>query len=301
VNKTCVSILYEPVVPHGTALPPAPPGVRYVRVSWLGIVIADDDLRTRIDSAFQRPMITLALLTLPLLGFELLVLRRLEHAHQDPLYWLCSIVVAMICFAFFVEYVVKIAVAECRIEYARRNWLDAIIIILPFLRPLRVTYIAKTSRVFTLRGVGMKFMRSVVTIVLGLEATDRMLGRFGWKRGSVRPQPDAMTRRQLVDELMKLRARADAWDTWFDEHVIFLNEQGLRVPASRIMPGDDGADHHDHDDEDDVDSDQPSIVISVEASDEVKGQFETDERIDPKPIRPGCDPPAAGPASSSHA
>ncbi|MCA9297116.1 MAG: hypothetical protein KC983_11380, partial [Phycisphaerales bacterium] len=294
VTSPCPSILDEPVVPHGTALPPAPPGVRYVNVAWLGIVIADDHLRTRIDAAFQRPMITLALLTLPLLAFELIVLRRLEHSHQDPLYWLCSIVVAMICFAFFVEYVVKIAVAECRIEYARRNWLDAIIIILPFLRPLRVTYIAKTSRVFTLRGVGMKFLRSAATIVLGLETTDRMLERFGLKRGSIRPHPDAMTRRQLVDELVKLRTRTEAWDAWFDEHVVFLNEQGLRVPASRIMPGDD--------DDDDVEraledaDDEPSLVVSVEASDAVDGQFETDERIDPTPIRSDRDPPV-GPAS----
>ncbi|MEM7228458.1 MAG: hypothetical protein AAF432_06550 [Planctomycetota bacterium] len=226
----------DPVVPHGTALPPAPPGTRYVRIIWLGVVIADDHLRQRINEVFHRPMIYLALLTLPLLAFEFLILAKHVQAELDPLWWLCAQCMLMIWVAFFIEYVVKICLAESRVEYARRHWLDAMIILLPVLRPLRVAYIARTTRVFTLRGVGMKFVKYVFTVLLGMEATDRILIRFGLKRDGSRTHPDDMTRHQLVRELNQLRTRSDAWDAWFDDHVVFLTEQGVRVPASRIIP-----------------------------------------------------------------
>jgi len=263
------SPIHEPVVTHDTPLPPAPPGVRYVRVPWIGVIIADDDLRQHVDGAFHRPMMTLSLLTLPLLAFDLLILRSLPFKQQDPLYVLTWIAILMICAAFFIEYLVKIAIAESRFEYARRHWLDAIIIILPFLRPLRVTYIAKTSRIFTLRGVGMKFLRIVATVVLGLEATNRLLERFGLRAWKDRPAPTAMTRTQLIREVTRLRQRTDAWDQWFDEHVIFLDEQGVRLPASRIIPKDDGTDE------------QPSIIVDVQATTDLDIE-DDDDGVDPR-------------------
>ena len=57
-------------VPHGTELPPPRPGVRYVRVPLWGIVIADDELRRRVDDRFHWPMIILALAILPLFLIE---------------------------------------------------------------------------------------------------------------------------------------------------------------------------------------------------------------------------------------
>ena len=41
------------IVPHGTRLPPPRPGTRYLSVAWVGIVVADDRLRRRVDRFFH--------------------------------------------------------------------------------------------------------------------------------------------------------------------------------------------------------------------------------------------------------
>ena len=61
---------HPPIVPLDTPLPPPPPGVRYVRVPIVGIVIATDHRRRRVDRFFHWPMIVLALAILPLLLIE---------------------------------------------------------------------------------------------------------------------------------------------------------------------------------------------------------------------------------------
>src|SRR5262249_39597481 len=150
----------------GAPLPPPPPGVRYVRLRGKGIIIADDDLRARVDHYFHYPMIALALLVLPLL---LLDYRYVHESHINPkfepthdwIWWVTITGLTIVWVAFMLEFTVKIAIAECRIEYLKRNWLDVVIIVIPVLRPLRAAAVARTTRVFTLRGVGFKFARYV--------------------------------------------------------------------------------------------------------------------------------------------
>jgi hypothetical protein len=119
------------VVPHETALPPPAPGVRHVRVPLVGVVISDDDLRQRVDHYFHWPMIVLALAILPLLAIE--VFRQPTGAVKLAI----EIGFGVIWLAFVVEFAWKIAIAESRVEYVRRNWFDVVIILLPLLRPLR--------------------------------------------------------------------------------------------------------------------------------------------------------------------
>ena len=76
-------------------------------------------------------MIILALAILPLLVFELV--RRPEGAMRTAM----QIGFAIIWLAFVIEFVIKIAIAESRVEYVRRNWIDLIVILVPVLRPLR--------------------------------------------------------------------------------------------------------------------------------------------------------------------
>jgi len=206
------------IVEHGTELPPPPPGIRYVGVPILGIVIADDDLRQRINRRFHWPMITLALAVLPIIAIEIF----LDPPYGTFLWWTKIVGLTVIWFAFTIEFMIKILIAECRIEYCKRNWLDIIIIILPVLRPLRVASVARTTRVFTLRGVGMKLLRYVFTIVVGLEATDRFLERIGIKRKKNRRDPINMTRYQLTDEVKKLRKLTDSWEEWYEAQQQFL-------------------------------------------------------------------------------
>ena len=153
-----VSAFKKKLYPSDSNLSPPRPGVRHVKLKRVGILIADDELRQRVDRLFHRPMIILALLVLPVLAIEHLYLNPDQYQSHDLAAWICRGALALIWFAFLTEFVLKIMIAECRIEYVRRNWLDVIIILLPVLRPLRVAAVARTSRLFTLRGVGVKFL-----------------------------------------------------------------------------------------------------------------------------------------------
>ena len=134
---------------------------------------------------------------------------------------------AVIWLAFFIEFVVKIAIAESRIEYVRRNWLDLIVLCIPLLRPLRVASLARTSRVFTLRGVGMKFLQYIFTFIIGLEATDRLLDRVGLGNRRDRNNPLQMTRYELINELKRRRKTCDAWDAWYEREREHLERCGV--------------------------------------------------------------------------
>lgn len=219
-------------MPPDVVLPPPEPGVRYVRVPLrYVVVIADDRLRDRVDRFFHWPMIILALLMLPLLAWEFISTPQWGTWQ----WWVSAIAFALIWTAFFVEFAIKIAIAECRIEYVKRNWLDVLILALPLLRPLRISYLARTSRVFTLRGVGMKFLRYVVTILVGLEATDRLLERVGVKVKKGRQDPRLMTRYQLVQEVARLRRLTDRWQDWFALHQAHIDRHGTCAPF-RLPP-----------------------------------------------------------------
>ena len=200
-------------------LPPPRPGVRYVNVPKLGIVVADDRLRQRVNRYFHKPMLVLALLVLPVLGIEFLI----RPPQFSLVWWLNAIAMAIIWIAFVVEFTVKVSIAECRLEYCKRNWLDMIIIAIPALRPLRLASVAKTTRVFTLRGVAMKFLRYAVTLLVGLEITERLMRRFGVQPRPDRPDPATMTRRQLVTELKQLRSRLDQWEDWRESYEEYLD------------------------------------------------------------------------------
>lgn len=215
------------ILPSGSTLPPAPPGCRYVPVKGLGVVIADDDLRKRVDRRFHKPMILLALLVLPLLIIDFMYIREGrdgsgEGPDKGALWWLVISGLTIVWIAFTLEFVVKIAVAENRIEYLKRNWIDLFIIVVPVLRPLRVAGMARTTRVFRLRGVGFKFARYVFTLLIGLEATNRMSERLGFKPRKARIDPEEMTRHQLIAELKKLRRLSDDWSAWHAQQRAYL-------------------------------------------------------------------------------
>lgn len=211
------------VVPLDTDLPPPPPGTRHVRVRGWGIIIADDDLRERVDRRFHWPMILLALAVLPLLAIELL-----KRPTGRLAFWV-DVGFAVIWVAFLVEFVLKIAIAESRWEYVKRNWIDLVIILVPLLRPLRLTSLSRTIRLFKLRGVGLKLLRSAVMLFVSFEVADRLLRRLGIERAEKpkRPPPNKMTRHMLMDEVDALRDRVDQWEAWYGEHTDYLEARGI--------------------------------------------------------------------------
>jgi hypothetical protein len=140
--------------------------------------------------------------------------------------WALNIGFALTWLAFLIEFVVKVALAESRIEYSRRNWLDIVIILVPVLRPLRAAAVVRTTRVLKLRGIAMKFARSAFTVVVGLEATDRLLRRLGLKAGKDYKRPETMTRHQLMTEVRRLRKRDAAWERWHHAHEEHVAKHG---------------------------------------------------------------------------
>jgi len=275
------------LVRKDTPLPPPRPGVRYVAVPVIQyVIIADDPLRRRINRLFHWPMIVLALLTLPALGVEFL----LRPEPGTWLWWLNWTAIWVIWAAFLIEFVIKIAIAECRLEYCKRNWLDIIIIVLPALRPLRLAYVAKTSRVFTLRGVAMKFARYAFTIVIGLEATERLLHRFGLRLRDQRRDPADMTRHQLMTEVKQLRRLVDDWEAWYEAHQAHLEQFG-REPFHRPKPTLHDADDPDRSD----DSDRESATTPKPTS---KPPAEDRPSSNGSPTSAGARPAAADGASA---
>ena len=227
--------LRDCIAPRDAELPPPIPGTRHVRVPRTCIIIADDALRARIDRAFHWPMIVLAFLVLPLLAIELFYLDRFPEAERNWVGLLCWIGFTVIWLAFFIEFMIKIAIAECRIEYARRNWLDIIIIVVPLLRPLRLTSLLRTSRMFKLRGVGMKAFRYALAFIVGLEVADPWLQKIGIKRAKGRKEPERMTRHELMDEVRRLRKTNEQWVQWRHAEQEYLKKTD-RQPFDQSAP-----------------------------------------------------------------
>ena len=102
-------------------------------------------------------------------------------------------------------------------------------------RQLRVWSLARTSKVFTLRGVGMKFLRYVITVLIGLEATERLLERAGIKARRDRERPEEMTRLELIAEIKKLRRLSDRWEEWHAAHEDHQRRTG-GATIDRVVP-----------------------------------------------------------------
>src|SRR5690606_5063103 len=96
--------------------------------------------------------------------------------------------------------------------------------------------VMRTTRVFTLRGVGFKIARYVFTLFVGMEASDRLMRRLGLKNVSGRKDPAAMTRHELMTELRRLRARTDAWEAWYAQHREFLESYRYGGQDGRSLP-----------------------------------------------------------------
>lgn len=214
-------------VPLNSTLPPPPPGVRYVRLKKFGIIVSDDNLRQKVHRFFQTPMIVLALIALPVLALDYYLVKESSHHHTEGwVWWLTFGTLTLIWLAFLAEFVVKITIAENRIEYVRVNWVDMVIIIIPILRPLRVAMFFRSAQVFTLRGIGFKFLRYIFSTIVGLEAMDRILRRFGLK--TIGKDPEKMTRTELITELIELRKTNQKWREWYVAEQEFVIDQKLK-------------------------------------------------------------------------
>lgn len=102
----------------------------------------------RFERATEVPLLLLALAMVPLLVLPLLL--DLPSGVEG------AIVAAdwFIWAAFAFEYVVRLALTEERWRFVRRHWADLLIVVLPFLRPLRIVRSARALRLLRLARVG---------------------------------------------------------------------------------------------------------------------------------------------------
>jgi hypothetical protein len=176
---------------------------------WLPMIgwqIADHSCYERLDRAFSVPMLFIALMILPILAVEIFWAGyvRLYPALALAL----NLGTATIWFAFSAELIVMSAVADKKLLYLARNWLNLAIILLPFLaflrglqiaRLLRLARLGKALKIYRLRGLSLRAWKGAVT----LELLERLL----------HPSPEARLgnlRRRFAEkerELERLRDR----------------------------------------------------------------------------------------------
>jgi voltage-gated potassium channel len=98
----------------------------------------------RFESAVELPLLVLALAMVPLLVLPLVLdLPSGVETTFVALDW-------FIWAAFAFEYVVRLVLTNRRWWFIRRNWPDLLIIVLPFLRPLRIVRSARALRLLRL-------------------------------------------------------------------------------------------------------------------------------------------------------
>ncbi|MEZ4553737.1 MAG: potassium channel family protein [Dehalococcoidia bacterium] len=116
-----------------------------------------EDRLQRVERITDLPLTMLAAAMIPLLLVPLLmdVSPAVEQAFvtADWLIWA----------AFAVDYGVKLAVAPHPLRYARRNWIQGLIVLLPFLRPFRILRLVRLGRLAAAVGLNVQLLRSLAS------------------------------------------------------------------------------------------------------------------------------------------
>jgi hypothetical protein len=158
------------------------------RIIWLpklGWRYKDRDLYEHLYRLTAIPMIVIALMILPWLGIDFMLKERAETfpwLNQPWISLVLDVSAAFIWFAFALEYVVMLSLAEEKIPYIKKHWLNLVIILLPLLafmrgfqlvRVFRVTRAGKLLRVYRMRGLMIRVYQAMVA----LSAIERLIHR----------------------------------------------------------------------------------------------------------------------------
>jgi len=129
-------------------------------------------LSKKLDRAFSKPMLMIALLILPILFIEYGL-----HSLVEDYAWLRMLLhvsTGFIWCAFAFEFIIMVSAADKKLLYIRKHWIDLAIILLPlisFLRSVRalrlaklarVQKLAKMGRIYRMRGLLMKAVRALM-------------------------------------------------------------------------------------------------------------------------------------------
>jgi voltage-gated potassium channel len=146
----------------------------------LGWQQPDKDCFERLERVLSVPMLFVALMILPILAVEFFWARYV--ADYPSLALALDLGTAVIWLAFAAEFIVMSALAENKLVYVARHWINLAIILLPFLaflrgfqfmRLLRLGRATKVLKVYRLRGLGLRAWQGLVA----LELVERTLHR----------------------------------------------------------------------------------------------------------------------------
>ena len=132
------------------------------------------------DARLALPMLLITLLILPVIGGEFAFSEQIEASPALAL--LQHFVTATIWFAFAFEFILMVSIAERKLDYCKKHWINIVIILLPliaFLRTLqlfrflRVAKAGKLLRAYRLRGVMARALR----LALVFNLLERIMAR----------------------------------------------------------------------------------------------------------------------------
>ncbi|MFT5110944.1 MAG: hypothetical protein ACI8P9_000255 [Parasphingorhabdus sp.] len=153
------------------------------KIIWLprlGWQRKDDDLLKRLSDLSTMPMLFIALMILPVFATELILKDRV--AEIPWLSYLLHGSTAFIWFAFTLEFILLVSVAEKKLDYCKKNWLNLIIILLPLIaflrgfqlvRAFRLAQASKMLRMYRMRSLGLRVYQTMIA----LSAIERLLHR----------------------------------------------------------------------------------------------------------------------------
>jgi voltage-gated potassium channel len=122
----------------------------------------NEGLFNHLKKQFSIPMIIIALLIIPVLLIEWQFYEEVENFLNTDLSLLLGLIQGFIWFAFAFEFLLLIAITDNKFSYIKRNWIDLLIILLPFvsfvrsIRLVKVAKITQLSRGYKLRALLMK-------------------------------------------------------------------------------------------------------------------------------------------------
>jgi voltage-gated potassium channel len=117
-----------------------------------------EDLLRRFENATEWPLLVLSVAMVPVLLVPLLmdVSDSTDTALEMSLWVIWAV--------FAVELGIRTALAERRIAYLGRNWIDVLIVAVPFLRPLRIARSARALRLVRLSRVLPFLARAYISV-----------------------------------------------------------------------------------------------------------------------------------------
>jgi len=131
----------------------------------------NEGLFLELKRRFVLPMIAIALLIVPVLIIEWKFLDYIKNEMPSlRIDLILESVQTFIWCAFTFEFLLMISVSDRKLHYVRKNWIDLLIILLPFvsfLRTLRISQIARlkyATRSFKLRGVVTKARQGLIFV-----------------------------------------------------------------------------------------------------------------------------------------